>query len=184
MATHHRGAGHPLNRGLDILTEYTEHADIPEHADINNDITHTSDATVALRDPEAVEQPEDPAYENQGKLTALTREINDLCQRVAAKEGQPVETLDHIQQELQILSITIHQPQLPTPAEPFGEVLHQYTNTLHSSKKQSNLTNSLMQDIPIFNEHDSTKLEDWLLDIETAADPTCESRARLAKAKS
>ena len=41
-----------------------------------------------------------------------------------------------------------------------------------------------MQDIPVFNEHDSTKLEDWLIDIETAKDLTSESRARLTKAKS
>ena len=52
------------------------------------------------------------------------------------------------------------------------------------TEKQSNLTNSLMQDIPVFNEHDSTKFEDWLLDIEMAADLTSESRARLTKAKS
>ena len=42
MATHHGGAGHPLNRGLDILTEDTE------HTDIDNDSTHSLDATVAL----------------------------------------------------------------------------------------------------------------------------------------
>ena len=41
-----------------------------------------------------------------------------------------------------------------------------------------------MQDIPVFNEHDSAKLEDWLLDIEMAANLTSESRARLAKAES
>ena len=35
-----------------------------------------------------------------------------------------------------------------------------------------------------FNEHDSIKLEDWLTDIEMAADLTSESRARLAKVKS
>ena len=44
--------------------------------------------------------------------------------------------------------------------------------------------NSLLQDIPVFNEHDSTKLEDWLTDIEMAADLTSESRARFAKVKS
>ena len=48
MATHHRGAGCPLDRGLDILTEDTE------HTDINNDSTLSSDSTVALGDPEAV----------------------------------------------------------------------------------------------------------------------------------
>ena len=123
MATHHGGTGCPLNRGLDILAEDTE------HADIDNDNTNSSDATVALGDPEGVEHPEDPAYKKQDRLTALTRKINDLHQRVAAREGQPAENLDHIQQELQNLSITIHQPQPPVPAEPFGEVLHQYTDT-------------------------------------------------------
>ena len=87
-----RGAGCPLNRGLDILTEDTE------HADIDNTSTHSSDATVALGDPEAVGHPEDPAYENQDRFKALTREINDLCQRVAAGEGQPAEALDHVQE--------------------------------------------------------------------------------------
>ena len=49
--------------------------------------------------------------------------------------------------------------------------------------KQTNLTNSLLQDITVFNEYDSTKLEDWLMDIETLADLTNESQAKLAKAK-
>ena len=47
MATHHRGAGCPLDRGIDILAED------PEHADIDNESTHGSDATVALGGPEA-----------------------------------------------------------------------------------------------------------------------------------
>ena len=51
-------------------------------------------------------------------------------------------------------------------------------------QKQSNLTNSLLQDIAVFTEHDSTKLEEWLMDTETAADLTSESRAKLAKVKS
>ena len=53
-----------------------------------------------------------------------------------------------------------------------------------TTQKQSNLTNSLLQDIAVFNEYDSTKLEDWLMDIETAADLTNGSQAKLAKAKS
>ena len=58
------------------------------------------DTTVVLGCPEAEGHPEDPMYNNQDRLTALTREINDLHQRVAAGEGQPAETLDHIQHEL------------------------------------------------------------------------------------
>ena len=177
MATCHGGTGCPLNRGLYGLTEN------PEHADIDNDSTHSSDATVALGGPEAVGHPEGQVHSDQDRLAVLTREINDLCQRVAV-EGQPAETLDCIQQELQNLSIAIHQPQPPAPTEPFREVLCHYMDTLCSMQKQSNLTNSIMQDIPVLNEHDSTKLEDWLIDIKMAAVVTNESRARLAKAKS
>ena len=80
--------------------------------------------------------------------------------------------------------LAIHQPQPPAPAEPLSEVIQQYTDTLCPTQNQSNLTNSLLQDIPVLNEHDSTRLEDWLTDIEMAADLTSEGRARFAKVKS
>ena len=44
--------------------------------------------------------------------------------------------------------------------------------------------NTLLQDITIFNGNNTSQLEDWLIDIETAADLTSESRTKLAKAKS
>ena len=40
------------------------------------------------------------------------------------------------------------------------------------------------QDIPIFTGHDTTLLEDWLMDIETVADLMSESRTKLSQAKS
>ena len=49
---------------------------------------------------------------------------------------------------------------------------------------QIKLTNSLLQAIAVFNDHNSTKLKECLTDIETAADLTSESQAKLAKAKS
>ena len=48
---------------------------------------------------------------------------------------------------------------------------------------ETNKPNSLLQDITVFNEYDSTKWEEWLMDIERAADLTNESHAKLAKAK-
>ena len=92
-----------------------------------------------------------------------------------------METLDCIEIELQKLSITLHPP---APIEPLGEVIQHYTDTLCSARKQTNLTNSLLQDIPVFNGHDTTHLEDWPVDIETAADLTAEGRTKLAQAKS
>ena len=57
-------------------------------------------------------------------------------------------------------------------------------DTLCSAKKQTNFTNTLIQDITIFNGNDATQLEDWLVDIETAADLSAESRTKLTQTKS
>ena len=124
---------------------------------------------------------EDLEHNNPARLTAITRELDDLCQQVQAEEGQPSEALNHIERELQRLSISLNPP---AHMEPLGEVIKHYTNTLCSAQKQTNLTNSLLQDISGFNGHDTTQLEDWLLDIETAADLTAESRTKLVQAKS
>ena len=72
---------------------------------------------------------------------------------------------------------------ISTP-EPLKSVLKQYTDLCSAQNKQTNFTNTLIQDIPIFNGNDSTQLEYWLVDIETAADLSAESRMKLAQAKS
>ena len=74
MATHHGGTGQPIDRGIDL------NAEDPELTDIENESTHSSDATVALGGPGAEGYPEDPVYSNHNKLIAFTREINDLHQ--------------------------------------------------------------------------------------------------------
>ena len=68
--------------------------------------------------------------------------------------------------------------------EPIVEVLNKYMNTLCTTKKKTSLESSLIQDIPILNGNDSSQLEDWLIDIETASELTGESRTKLAQAKS
>ena len=82
---------------------------------------------------------------------------------------------------MQRLSISLNPP---TATEPLGEVTKHYTNTPCSAQKQNNLRNSLLQDISVFDGHDTTQLEDWLVDIETAADLTAESGTKLAQARS
>ena len=44
--------------------------------------------------------------------------------------------------------------------------------------------NTLLQDITIFNGNDSSQLQDWFIDIETASDLISKSRTKLAQAKS
>ena len=51
-------------------------------------------------------------------------------------------------------------------------------------QKKTSLESTLLQDIPILNGQDSSQLEDWLTDIETAAKLTNESRTKWAQAKS
>ena len=150
MTAHHRGAGHPIDRGIDL------HVEDPEATDMDNDNESISgsDATVAMGVLEVEGNPNEVLPRNQAKLTALTCEINELCQQVEADEGQPAESLDCIEWELQNLSLVL-QPQLPpmqTPTEPFGEVICQYTNTLCTTQKQTNLTNSSLQDITVYCE--------------------------------
>ena len=60
----------------------------------------------------------------------------------------------------------------------------QYTETLRTAQKKTSFVNTLLQDITIFNDNDSSQLEDWLSDIKTASDFTSKSRTKLAQAKS
>ena len=82
------------------------------------------------------------------------------------------------------LALRMQPPSTPTPAEPLGEVICQYMDTLCTTQKQNNLTNSLLQDIAVLNGHNPLKLEEWLMDLETATNLTNESCTRLAKAQS
>ena len=103
-----------------------------------------------------------------------------------AREGQSTEGLDHIKWKLQNFSLMLRvQPtSTPVPTEPCVEVICQYTDILCTTQKQTNLTNSLLQDTAIFNAHHPTNLEEWLMDLETATDLTNEHHAKLSKAKS
>ena len=171
MATHHGGAGCPLYRDIDPHIKDSETTGL----DNDNESTSDSDTMAALGGPEAEGHLDDFIHSSQAKLMALKREINNLHHQVEAREGQPAESLDHIEQELQNLSLALQPPSSLTPTEPLGEVIHQYMDILCTTQKQTNLTNSLLQDIAVFNKYYSTKLEDWLMDIETAADLTNKS---------
>ena len=90
-----------------------------------------------------------------------------------------MDAIKHFEQKLNQLAIT-----LCPPMEPTGEDLNKYTNTLCTAQKKTSLESSLLQDIPILKENDSSQLEDWLADIETASELTGESTTKLAQAKS
>ena len=92
-----------------------------------------------------------------------------------------MDAISHLQCKLNQLAITLHPPM---PVEPIGEVMNKYTNTLCNAQKKMSLESSLLQDITILNGIDSSQLEDWLMDIETASDLTGKTRIKLAQVKS
>ena len=92
-----------------------------------------------------------------------------------------MEAINHLEHELHRLSIKLSPSALP---EPLDDVLQQYTETVCTAQMKTSLASTLIQDIPTFNGSDSMQLEDWFVDIETAADLTDKSRTKLAQAKS
>ena len=105
--------------------------------------------------------------------------MEQLRQTVEDKDNDPMDAIKHLEQKLNQLAITLYPP-----TEPIGEVLNKYTNTLCNTQKKTSLESSLLQDIPILYGNDSSQLEDWLTDIETASELTGESRTKLTQAKS
>ena len=89
-----------------------------------------------------------------------------------------MDAIKHLEQKLNQLAIT-----LCPSTEPIGEVLNKYTDTLCNTQMKTSVENSLLQDIPILNGNDSSQLEDWLTDIETASELMGESRTKLAQAE-
>ena len=162
MVTCHGGSGQPLDRDATMTRKDND-------VDILQDFHH-----------EDTDDFENVEHENPTNLTAITRELDDLCHQVQAGEGQPTEALHHIEQKLQRPSIALCPS---APLEPLDNMLKQYMDTLCSDQKQTNFTNTLIQEVPIFNGNDSTQLEDWLVDIETVANLSAESRTKLAQAK-
>ena len=77
------------------------------------------------------------------------------------------ETIHDLEQRLNELTLTLHH--LDTPIE---NVLDRYTETLYTAQKKTSLASSLLQDIPILSGQDSSQLEDWLMDVETASELT------------
>ena len=92
-----------------------------------------------------------------------------------------MDAISHLECKLNQLAITLCTSM---PAEPIGEVLNKYTNTLCNAQKKTSLESSLLQDITVLNGNNSSQLEDWLTDIETSSDVTGESRTKLTQAKS
>ena len=146
---------------------------------MNNPESHDMDSDSQDNYQEDINDLENIEPNHLAGLKYLTCEIEQLQQTIKASNNDPMDAIKHLEQKFNQLVIT-----LCPPAEPIGEVLNKYANTLCTAQKKTSLESSLLQDIPILNGNDSSQLEDWLTDIETASELTGESRTKLAQAKS
>ena len=133
---------------------------------------------------------ENPKTQDVGNISEDESQDEDLIRQLLCKtahlkqfeedrDNEPREAIHDLEQRLNELTLTLHH--LDTPIK---NVLDRYTKTLCTAEKKTFLESSLLQDIPILNGQDSSQLEDWLTDIETASELTNENRTKLAQAKS
>ena len=134
-----------------------------------------------IEDPRTQETDNRSEIESQDEdlMRQVLAETENIKQFVEEKYRKPRDAIQEIEQRLNDLSLALCQQH-----SPIENVLDRYTETLCTAQKKTSLENTLLQDIPILNGQDSSQLEDWLMDIESAAELTNKSRTKLAQAKS
>ena len=118
-------------------------------------------------------------FQDENTVQQLICKTDWLKQAIEDRDNDPRDAIHQLEQRLNRLTLTLHPP-----SEPIEDILDKYTETLCTAQKKTSLESSLLQDIPTLNGQDSSQLEDWLTDIETASELTGESRTKIAQAKS
>ena len=118
-------------------------------------------------------------FQDENIITQLIHKTEQLRQAIEDRDNDPRDAIHQLEQRLNRLTLT-----LCSPSEPIEGILHKYTEMLCTAQKKTSLESSLLQDIPTLNGQDSSQLEDWLTDTETASELTGESRTKIAQAKS
>ena len=135
----------------------------------------------SMENPETqdVDNVSEDNFQDENIVQKLLHETEHLKQVIEDRDNDPREAIHELEQRLNRLTLTLHHSDIP-----IENVLDRYTETLCTAQKKTSLESSLLQDIPTLNGQDSSQLEDWLMDIETASELTGESRTKLAQAKS
>ena len=179
MLTHHRSHS-PIERLFNKLENFIQ-------TYINYHKTHTmathfsgvGNTPMENLKSQDVDNLSEDESQDEDLIRQLLCKTASLKQFVEDRDNEPREAIHDLEQRLYKLTLTLcHQD---TPIE---NVLDRYTETLCTAQKKTSLESSLLQDIPILNGQDSSQLEDWLTDIETASELTGKSRTKLAQVKS
>ena len=137
------------------------------------------DTSMENPDTQDIDNDSQDNFQEENIVQQLICETECLRQTIEDRDNDPRDAIHQLEQKLNQLTLTLC-PQ----SEPIEEVLDKYTETLCIAQKKTSLESSLLQDIPTLNGKNSSQLEDWLTDIETASELTGKSRTKLAQAKS
>ena len=124
-------------------------------------VGNTSMENLETQDVDNVSEDE---FQDENIVQKLLCKTACLKQVIEDRDNDPREAINDLEQRLKRLLIT-----LCCSDTPIENVLDRYTETLCPAQKKTSLESSLLQDIPILNGQDSSQLEDWLMDIETAS---------------
>ena len=137
------------------------------------------DTSMEKPEPQDMDNISEDAFQDENIVQKLLCKTYHLKQVIEDRDNDPREAIHELEQRLNRLTLTLHRSD-----DPIENVLDKYTETLCTTQKKTSLESSLLQDIPTLNGQDSSQLEDWLTDIETASELTCERRTKIAQAKS
>ena len=178
MITHHRSHS-PIKKLLNKLDSIHSYINYHKMHAMATCFSGIGDAPVENPKNQETDNVSEDESQDEDLIRQVLTETANIKQFVEEKYNEPREAIHEIEQRLNDLTLALRRQN--TPIE---NVLDRYTETLCTAQKKTSLESSLLQDIPILNGQDSSQLEDWLMDIETASELTNKSRTKLAQAKS
>ena len=137
------------------------------------------DTSVENPDTQDMDNISEDVFQDENIVQKLLCKTEHLKQVIEDRDSDLREAIHELEQRLNRLTLTLCHSN-----DPIEKVLDKYTKTLCTAQRQTSLESSLLQDILSLNGQDSSQLEDWLTDIETASELTGESRIKLAQVKS
>ena len=137
------------------------------------------DTSMGNPETQDMDNASEDGLQDENIVQKLILETERLKQAIENRDNDPREAIHELEQRINMLTHTLHH--LNNPIE---NVLDKYTETLCTAQKKTSLESSLLKDIPTLNGQDSSQLEDWLTNIETASELTGKSRTKIAQAKS
>ena len=131
----------------------------------------------SMEDPETrdLDNASQDDFQDEYIVQNLLHKTERLKQAIEDRDNDPRKAIQQLEQRLNRLTLPLHPS-----SDPIEQVLDKYTETLCTTQKKTCLESSLLQDIPTLNGQDSSQLEDWLTDIETASELTDEGRTKIA----